>query len=592
MDASDNAYITGFTSTTFDGKAVSGVQDSFVAKFSSTGVKAWSRTFGGTGLEDGKGVTVDRDNNLVYATGQTNSPTFHGVANAVTADYGSFYLLALSPTDGSIVSVRLYNGDRPSMGYTVATNGAVVYLAGVSHGSAIFAGQSVTGRQGGVVLKLAGPGSAAPTASPSIASTIAPSMITAAPTTKPSANPSVLPTIIPTAHPTRVPTVIPSADPSTDPTVAPSATPSADPSIEPTTAPSEFPTATPSADPSVEPTTVPSLYPTADPSVDPTVVPSAAPTPQCLQWVLANMGATCSATCSSIARVCSEHYFTKIVTQELFYSMVQSAVNVRTGELLGSAGEYCATGLNALPAAGVPSARSVLVSQDGVTSVANLCSYPTSVADSAALDCDATLSAYAGRRFCPCVSSGCDGSWLLSDTSESCDDACGGVGKQCDAQPLESIYSEADFIDVIASSTNADGTVVAEGSAAEYCTEGINTYAFAEAPAVVTIVAPGAANKTHCTFPTSPAPSNVACSVSYPFVRRFCRCSTMSSPPPARKLRAVPTATLLPVADEVNSPASGMSQWLYGAFAIAIGSAALFSTFALCGRKTGEQTSV
>jgi len=67
VDSSDNAYVTGFTSSTGAGDF-----DALVAKYNSSGVIQWQRVIGGTGREIGYGAAVDSSDN-VYVSAHSSS---------------------------------------------------------------------------------------------------------------------------------------------------------------------------------------------------------------------------------------------------------------------------------------------------------------------------------------------------------------------------------------------------------------------------------------------------------------------------------------------------------------------------------------
>eukprot|EP01032_Pedospumella_encystans_P000414 gene414-470_t len=167
------------------------------------------------------------------------------------------------------------------------------------------------------------------------------------------------------------------------------------------------PTAVPTAAPTVIPTTSPSAAPSASPSAAPTLVPTAAPTRVCVQWTLGDYGETCSATCGRLDRVCKNSYFEAVTTQEAFYSMVGSAVNVRTGGAVGSAEHFCGSDASFGASVGAPAVLSALYSSVTASSMRNTCSFPQTAAEVTA-DCDAQLPLDAFRRFCPCVDHSCD----------------------------------------------------------------------------------------------------------------------------------------------------------------------------------------
>ena len=68
VDSSDNIYVTGWTRGKLD--TYSGGTDTFLVKYNSSGVKQWTRQFGTSSSDSGKGVTVDSSDNI-YVTGNT-----------------------------------------------------------------------------------------------------------------------------------------------------------------------------------------------------------------------------------------------------------------------------------------------------------------------------------------------------------------------------------------------------------------------------------------------------------------------------------------------------------------------------------------
>ena len=69
VDHSDQIVVTGFTTGAGDMGGVSfpglGGNDIFLVKYSATGVPLWSRSFGGSGQDRGKGIAIDTLNNIV-----------------------------------------------------------------------------------------------------------------------------------------------------------------------------------------------------------------------------------------------------------------------------------------------------------------------------------------------------------------------------------------------------------------------------------------------------------------------------------------------------------------------------------------------
>lgn len=66
VDSVGNVYITGDVDGNLDGNTLSGVDDLFVTKYSSTGVKQWTQTVGGTFLSSAfsRGIALDSTGNI------------------------------------------------------------------------------------------------------------------------------------------------------------------------------------------------------------------------------------------------------------------------------------------------------------------------------------------------------------------------------------------------------------------------------------------------------------------------------------------------------------------------------------------------
>ncbi|MFX1253378.1 MAG: SBBP repeat-containing protein [Promethearchaeota archaeon] len=82
MDSQDNIYITGYTKSydfpdlnSYDDLYNGGGGDVFITKFSPDGMLIWSTFLGGVGLDRGRGITVDSQDNILV-TGYTASDNF------------------------------------------------------------------------------------------------------------------------------------------------------------------------------------------------------------------------------------------------------------------------------------------------------------------------------------------------------------------------------------------------------------------------------------------------------------------------------------------------------------------------------------
>lgn len=115
VDSSDNIIVVGQTSS--DG---AGGTDCLVAKFNSSGVLQWDRTFGGTSTEYYRGVTIDGGDNII-ATGITLSDG-SGDYDCLTVKYEA---------DGTLVWRRTLGGSSREFGENVCVDSLNnVYVAG------------------------------------------------------------------------------------------------------------------------------------------------------------------------------------------------------------------------------------------------------------------------------------------------------------------------------------------------------------------------------------------------------------------------------------------------------------------------------
>eukprot|EP00053_Salpingoeca_punica_P010204 m.91902 g.91902 ORF g.91902 m.91902 type:complete len:748 (-) comp15315_c1_seq1:13-2256(-) len=113
-------YMCGYSSTDLDGNSFAGGQnDAFLAKYDVDGNKIWSRLLGGSGNDEAHGVATDGESNI-YITGWTDSPSFVGQGNADPGSYDIF--LAKYATNGSRLWTRLYGGSGHETGRGIAVD--------------------------------------------------------------------------------------------------------------------------------------------------------------------------------------------------------------------------------------------------------------------------------------------------------------------------------------------------------------------------------------------------------------------------------------------------------------------------------------
>jgi len=153
-DYSGNVYIAGYTSSTSDvassgayQTSMAGINDAFIAKFSSTGSALWATYYGGTGADLCTAVTADRAGN-VYITGNTTSTSGIATNDASQTVFGgsSDVFYAQFSSTGSQVWATYLGGSGGDGGNGVSVDrSGNVYVAGYTH--------SATGLASGAVYQ-------------------------------------------------------------------------------------------------------------------------------------------------------------------------------------------------------------------------------------------------------------------------------------------------------------------------------------------------------------------------------------------------------------------------------------------------------
>lgn len=141
-DGSGNVYITGFTFSAY-GIATSGAfdtaisgGDAFLVKFNAAGARQWATYFGGSMLEECRGVATDASGD-VYITGKTESssgiatPGAHQTVFAGGTVYACDGFLAKFSSAGARLWATYYGGTDDDYGHDVATDASGnVYITG------------------------------------------------------------------------------------------------------------------------------------------------------------------------------------------------------------------------------------------------------------------------------------------------------------------------------------------------------------------------------------------------------------------------------------------------------------------------------
>lgn len=150
VDGDGNVFVTGYFSGTvnFGGGVVltsAGNDDIFIAKYSgATGAPLWSKRFGGTGFDQGRGVAVDGSGD-VFVTGTFQTTVNFGGLSLTSAGFNDVFLVKLSGTNGSHVWSKRFGGTNADQSNDLAADGSGnVVIAGNFQGSADFGGLILT----------------------------------------------------------------------------------------------------------------------------------------------------------------------------------------------------------------------------------------------------------------------------------------------------------------------------------------------------------------------------------------------------------------------------------------------------------------
>ncbi|MBI4331850.1 MAG: SBBP repeat-containing protein [Chloroflexi bacterium] len=151
VDSSGNAYVAGYTESTFSGHAPQGMADAFVRKYDTAGNELWTQQFGASGRDSAAAVAIDSAGNA-YVAGIAEG-AFRG---QVTAGGGDAFLRKY---DGQ--GNELWTRQFGTRGWDGATSIAVdlsdfIYVAGQAGGA--LAGHSSSGGYDAFVRKYTGDG--------------------------------------------------------------------------------------------------------------------------------------------------------------------------------------------------------------------------------------------------------------------------------------------------------------------------------------------------------------------------------------------------------------------------------------------------
>jgi hypothetical protein len=282
----DSIFITGYTKGNLDGNInantspYSHTYDVFVSKYSTDGVRLWTKTFGGVEDDKPKDIAVGHHGTHFYLTGDAvgdvGDEVSHGGTDIFVAEFDAddgdmewIQLIGTAANENAAALAVTLTGNIMMTGFTDGGTETLLNNRGEAIGGETNSGKSDAFL--GMMERVTFAPTPTPTTSPTTTPTSAP---TDAPTPSPTHEPTADPSMVPTHKPTKEPTAVPTDAPTEKPTDSPSAYPTQ----APTTYPTQFPTTTPTNDPTKHPTSHPTLHPTQSPSAHPTKAPTKVPT--------------------------------------------------------------------------------------------------------------------------------------------------------------------------------------------------------------------------------------------------------------------------------------------------------------------------
>ncbi len=153
VDAAGNSYVTGeFTNEAKIGKTTivsKGKLDFLLCKYNPQGKLLWFQTAGGTEIDRGYSVAVDKDEN-VYVTGHFQSPTFQ-IGNQTLTNNGDYdYFLAKFSSAGKLLWAQSAGGQGYDYGHGVAvTTTGEIYTCGSFGAGDVTFGKTTSKRKKG-----------------------------------------------------------------------------------------------------------------------------------------------------------------------------------------------------------------------------------------------------------------------------------------------------------------------------------------------------------------------------------------------------------------------------------------------------------
>ncbi len=127
LDSQGAVVVAGYTNGDFDGQhADNAANDAFVAKFTADGEPEWRLQFGDPAEADRVYGLAVADDDRIYVGGYTR-----GSLNGANAGDKDIFIAQIS-SDGTLAWLDQFGGEGEDKGYSLATDGSSIYLAGVT----------------------------------------------------------------------------------------------------------------------------------------------------------------------------------------------------------------------------------------------------------------------------------------------------------------------------------------------------------------------------------------------------------------------------------------------------------------------------
>jgi Beta-propeller repeat len=127
IDSSDNIYITGYSYGDLEGVKIGG-RDVILIKFNSSGTKLWGKQWGTSSNDSGFGIAYDPSSSSIYITGYTRGNLYS------TYQGGQDIFLAKYTTDGTHLWGRQYGGSELESGDDLAIGSSGnIYITGTTN---------------------------------------------------------------------------------------------------------------------------------------------------------------------------------------------------------------------------------------------------------------------------------------------------------------------------------------------------------------------------------------------------------------------------------------------------------------------------